>query len=296
MDIRHLRTFTTVARIGSVTKAAEVLHITQPAVSGQLKTLEDTLEVKLFTRTTSSLELTQAGQDLVGLAEAALDAFSEFTHKAKTMRGQIEGSLKIGVVMLDPDLLRVGQFMHEMVARHPALRMQLQVGRIGWFLSALQAGELDGAITLGKTIPQGMTGFVMTEIAFRLVAPAAWKNRVEGASWSDIALLPWIRTTKPSANREMVDRILSEQAIKPVELVEADHELLIKSLVRAGVGIGLIREDLALGGVKKGELVFVSDLREQSRLSFVYAASREGDPALTAAVDTLKAIWQKPTG
>jgi DNA-binding transcriptional LysR family regulator len=292
MDIRHLRTFVTVARLGSVTKAAEALHITQPAVSGQLKNLEETLELKLFARTTSVIQLTQAGQDLVAPAEATLDAFSSFTHKAKALRGHIEGRLKIGVVMLDPDQMRVGKFMREMVVRHPALRIDLQVGRIGWFYSALQAGEIDAAITLGKTIPQNTAAFVMTEMAFRLVAPASWKSRIEGASWSDIALLPWIRTSKPSANHEMVDRILREQAIKPVELVEADHELLIKSLVAAGVGIGLIREDLANIGVQKGELVFVSELREQSRLSFVYSMSREGDPAILAAVEALRAIWQ----
>ncbi|OUL99990.1 LysR family transcriptional regulator [Variovorax sp. JS1663] len=292
MDIRHLRTFATVARFGSVTRAAEALHITQPAVSGQLKNLEETLGLKLFARTTSVIELTQAGQDLVSVAEAALDAFSSFTHKAKALRGQIEGRLKIGVVMLDPDLIRVGQFMREMVIRHPALRIDLQVGRIGWFHSALQAGDIDAAITLGKTTPQNTSALVMTELAFRLVAPASWKSRIEGASWSDIALLPWIRTTKPSANHEMVDNILREQAIKPVELVEADHELLIKSLVAAGVGIGLIREDLASTGVMKGELVFVSELREHSRLSFVYPISRDGDPAILAAVEALRAVWQ----
>ena len=174
------------------------------------------------------------------------------------------------------------------------MRIDLQVGRIGWFHSALQAGDIDAAITLGKATPQNTSALVMTELSFRLVAPASWRSRIEGASWSDIALLPWIRTTKPSANREMVDSILREQAIKPVELVEADHELLIKSLVAAGVGIGLIREDLASTGVMKGELVFVSALREQSRLSFVYPMSRDGDPAILAAVEAMRAVWQLP--
>ena len=54
MDIRQLRTFVTVAQLSSVTKAAEALHITQPAVSGQLKALEDELQVRLLSRTTSS--------------------------------------------------------------------------------------------------------------------------------------------------------------------------------------------------------------------------------------------------
>ncbi|OUL99466.1 hypothetical protein A8M77_26140 [Variovorax sp. JS1663] len=159
---------------------------------------------------------------------------------------------------------------------------------------AVAITEIDAAITLGRTIPQNTSALVMTELSFRLVAPASWKSRVEGASWSDIALLPWIRTTKPSANHEMVDSILREHAIKPVELVEADHEPLIKSLVAAGVGIGLIRGDLASIGVQKGELAFVSDLREKSRLSFVYSTSREGDAAILAAVEALRAIWQCP--
>ena len=69
MDIKHLRTFVTVFRLGSITKTAEALHLTQPAVSGQIKSLEEALDVKLLLRTPTALTLTGAGQDLKLRAE-----------------------------------------------------------------------------------------------------------------------------------------------------------------------------------------------------------------------------------
>src|SRR5436305_135346 len=78
MDIQQLRTFVTVARVGSITRAAEALHITQPAASGQIKSLEEELSLRLLTRTTASLALTQAGQELLPKAEHTLEAFAEF--------------------------------------------------------------------------------------------------------------------------------------------------------------------------------------------------------------------------
>ena len=101
MDIKHLRTFVTVARLGSITKTAEALHLTQPAVSGQIKSLEEALDVKLLLRTPTALTLTGAGQDLKLRAEKVIDAFGEFVNAAKSRRGAVAGQLRIGLAMYD---------------------------------------------------------------------------------------------------------------------------------------------------------------------------------------------------
>ena len=100
MDIKHLRTFVTVARLGSITKTAEALHLTQPAVSGQIKSLEEALDVKLL--------LHADGPDADGRrtgSQAArgkvIDAFGEFVNAAKSRRGAVAGQLRIGLAMYD---------------------------------------------------------------------------------------------------------------------------------------------------------------------------------------------------
>ncbi|QEU10647.1 LysR family transcriptional regulator (plasmid) [Paracoccus yeei] len=148
MDIRQLRTFVTVAQLSSVTKAAEALHITQPAVSGQLKALEDELQVRLLSRTTSSVTLTQSGQALLARAEQAIEAFGSFTNLARSLRGQIDGQFRLGVVMLDP----LGPAAGTVAARHgpaPPGAAHRRAGRAHQLASGRAAQRRDRRRTAG---------------------------------------------------------------------------------------------------------------------------------------------------
>ncbi|MFX1673930.1 LysR family transcriptional regulator [Paraburkholderia sp. A2WS-5] len=290
MDIRQLRTFVTVARFGSVTKAAEALHVTQPAVSGQLRSLEEELEVRLLSRTTSSVTLTQSGEALLGKAQQAIEAFGEFVHAARGFRAQIEGRLRVGFVMLDPAVLRVGPLLAEMVARHPGLKIDLQVGRTSWLVDALRSAEIDAALLVCKARPEGTRMKVLDEMTFRLVVPASWE-RFEDCALERLADKPWIRMAPRSGHQEVLNEILQRAAIKPVETVEADHEQLMRVLVAAGVGVGLMREALALEARDAGEAVFFGDHRATTQVSFVYAEGRSGDPAIQATLEALNVIW-----
>ncbi|AQH03862.1 hypothetical protein A9R05_33265 (plasmid) [Burkholderia sp. KK1] len=291
MDIRQLRTFVTVARFGSVTKAAEALHVTQPAVSGQLRSLEEELDVRLLSRTTSSVTLTQCGEALLGRAEKAIETFGEFVHAARGFRGQIEGRLRIGFVMLDPAALRVGPLLAEMVARHPGLKIDLQVGRTSWLIDALRSAEIDAALLVCKKRPEGAHVKVLDEMTFRLVVPASWEP-FEDFALERLAHKPWIRMAPRSGHQEVLNEILQSAAIKPVETVEADHEQLMRALVAAGVGVGLMREALANEARDVGEAVFFGEHRASTQVAFVYAEGRSGDPAIQAVSQVLDRIWQ----
>jgi DNA-binding transcriptional LysR family regulator len=294
MDIRQLRTFVTVARFGSVTKAAEALHVTQPAVSGQLRSLEEELDVRLLSRTTASVTLTQSGEALLGRAERAIEAFGEFVHAARSFRGQIEGRLRIGFVMLDPAALRVGPLLAEMVARHPGLKIDLQVGRTSWLHDALRSAEIDAALLVCKTRPEGTAIKVLDEMTFRLVVPASWRDVQEGAATLDVlANKPWIRMAPRSGHQEVLNEILRAAAFKPVETVEADHEQTMRALVAAGVGVGVMREALAIQARDAGEAVFFGDCTATTQVAFVYAEGRGSDPAIQATLAALDAVWSR---
>lgn len=291
MDIRQLRTFVTVARLASVTKAAEALHVTQPAVSAQLRSLEEEIGVRLLSRTTSSVVLTQSGEALLARAEQAIESFGDFVHAARALRGQIDGRLRIGIVMLDPAVLRVGALLGEMVAAHPGLKIDLQVGRTSWLLDALRSAEIDCAILVSKRALPNLRTLVLDHMTFRLVVPAVWADRFESASLDQLSTLPWIRMAARSGHRELLDEILDGAGIKPIETVEADHEQLMRSLVAAGVGVGLLREALAQEAGAAGEVVCFGEHACTTQLVFAWPEGRDEDPAIQAVLDTLRRIW-----
>src|SRR4051794_1852588 len=107
MDYTLLRAFVTVAREGNLTRAAARLHLTQPAVSLQIKNLQEMLGVVLFARTSHGLLLTRDGEALLPHAERALAAAADVRRAAAALRHDVSGTLSIGTI-LDPEFLRLG--------------------------------------------------------------------------------------------------------------------------------------------------------------------------------------------
>src|SRR6476659_7670461 len=91
MDLNHLRSFVTVARFAHLTRAAEALHLSQPAISGHIKALEAEFGISLFERTSSGMELTLPGRRLLSEAEQIIGAVQHLHHSAQGMRGQPTG-------------------------------------------------------------------------------------------------------------------------------------------------------------------------------------------------------------
>ena len=126
MDLILLRAFITVAREGNLTRAAVLLHLTQPAVSLQIKHLQETLGVTLFTRTSHGLSLTRDGQALLPHAERALAAAADVQRAAQSLRHEVRGRLRIGTI-LDPAFLRLGGFLKQLVETWPHIETALRL-------------------------------------------------------------------------------------------------------------------------------------------------------------------------
>ena len=124
MEIYQLRSFVAVAEAGHLTRAAEKLHVSQPAVSAQIKALEDELELALFERTSSGMVLTPAGERLLADAERVLAAAQAMRNEAKALKGEVAGKVRVGT-MSDPGFIRVGEFLSTTVERYPLLQIEL---------------------------------------------------------------------------------------------------------------------------------------------------------------------------
>ncbi|HVP88868.1 MAG TPA: LysR family transcriptional regulator, partial [Casimicrobiaceae bacterium] len=123
MEFSQLRAFVAIAKIGQLTRAAEKLHLSQPALSGQLKALEESLGLVLFERSSSGMTLTSGGRTLLPDAEKILDALEQLQLAARQLQGRTAGKLRLGTV-LDPATLRVGEFLARAVETHPLIEVE----------------------------------------------------------------------------------------------------------------------------------------------------------------------------
>jgi DNA-binding transcriptional LysR family regulator len=291
MELYLLRAFVTVAEQGHLTKAATLLHVTQPAVSGQVKALEEALGLRLFERSPNGVRLTKAGEALLPKARAALVAAGEFATSAKKLAGHLTGKERVGTI-LDPGVIRLGAFVGTLLEHYPWLDMELAHGISTWATESVSNGSLDAAFFMGDGLHSNVRALPLAELAYRVVAPAAWRARVESAGWRDVAALPWIRPPRHSPHQRMQESLFEPRKLNPATVVEADQESSISTLVKAGVGLGLMREDLALAAEDAGEVCIWADASASTTLSFVHARGREDDAVIKALLAAIGAVWQ----
>ncbi len=110
MDLTQLRAFTMVAEKDNLTRAAAQLHLTQPAVSLQIKVLERNLKAQLFVRSPAGMVLTRDGAKLLPLAERIIGGSRELLHAAHALNSILDGHLAIGTI-LDPEFTSLGAFL-----------------------------------------------------------------------------------------------------------------------------------------------------------------------------------------
>jgi DNA-binding transcriptional LysR family regulator len=303
MDLILLRAFVTVAREGNLTRAAVQLHLTQPAVSLQIKHLQETLGVTLFTRTSHGLSLTRDGQALLPHAERALVAASDVQRAAASLRHEVRGRLRIGTI-LDPEFLRLGGFLRQLVETWPQIETALRHGMSGWVLEQIRSGELDVGYYIGRPSEDeprngtaGTTGTAFHAIElirfqYRVLAPPGWKDRMKNArDWRSLAAFPWIWTPPASAHNRLLSRCFAEAGVTPIKVAEVDQEPSMLDLVKSGVGLTLARDAIAIAEAHAHALTIVEGVTVPTQLSFVTLAQRKDDPAIAAALKLIEQQW-----
>lgn len=290
MQLYHLRSFAAIAETGQLTRAAEKLHVSQPAVSAQIKALEEALELTLFERTPNGMVLTAAGKRLLADAEKVLAAVQNLQNHARALKGEVVGKARIGTLS-DPEFIRAGEFINAATSRHPLLELELHHGVTGEVLESVRDGQLDASFYYGDLKFPTVAGIPLREIVYRVAAPASWRERLKDADWNEIAGQPWIIAPPISTHNQLVHALLRKHGVEPTRVVEADHEAVLGSLVVSEVGIALMREDIALEREAAGEVCLWDDVRIATTLWFVYLREREGDPVIRALLDVEKELW-----
>lgn len=291
MEIYQVRAFITVARLGSITRAADNLNLTQPAVTAQIKALEEELGVALFDRRPGRIALTRAGEGLLKPAQALLDSASSLLGQAREMQGEITGQFVLGTVS-DPDTLRLGSLLNALVKSLPLLEVRTREGLAQGLHEQVVSGQLQASFHIGPHIPSDVSGLRLQTQHYRVVAPKAMQTQVLRAGWRDLAALPWIGAPTQHHTQNLLRDMLARQGLQHRQVVEVDGSASTLGLVRAGVGLALMREDLAMPANEQGQLVVWPHARVAAVLSFIYPRAAEHDPATVAGLSALRSVWK----
>ena len=249
--LRQLDTFLEIARAESVSKAAEKLHVTQPAVSMQLKQLEDALGVPLVEAIGRNIRLTAAGREVQAFAIAATAQLRQLDDTVANLRGLRRGKVDLGMVSTAKYF--VPMLLVHFRRRFPGIEIALQIHNRENIMNLLQRNELD-LIIMGRP-PDGLdcssTPFATNPLAV-VSAPGHPLSRRKNAPLSILNETEFVVRERGSGTRAAMERVFSEHGITPKIVMEMPSNESIKQAVMAGMGLTFlslrtVRNELASG-------------------------------------------------
>jgi LysR family carnitine catabolism transcriptional activator len=251
-DLKHIEAFLAVARQGHFTRAAAALHVSQPALTVQVRQLEEALGLKLFDRNNRHVRLTQAGRDLVAPFERlTLDLASIVKHAhdlAAVRRGVV-------VVAALPSVAAgaLPRAIGALSARHPAIHVRVRDEIAGRVLELVRAGEVDFGIgTLVRPDPEVTHEPMFTDrlCAFaRIDHPLARRRSIR---LRELGPHPLIVTGQDTSVRQIIERTLEQERL-PIRIAqEATYMTTAIGMVQAGLGIAILPESALMPGAGQG--------------------------------------------
>lgn len=292
MELFQLRSFQAVAQTGNLTRAAEALHLSQSALSVQIRNLEDELGVELFARQAKGMRLTPAGEALLPHAGEILEKSAEMGRAALHLRGEIGGSLNIGL-NTDPTFLRLNRVIRAVTSALPRVSLTFCISQTLTTEGMLRRGEMDMGFAFGTGFPADVTVVELATTPVSVVVPTHLAQDPSNLDWRRIAAMPWVWTTCQCPFHLLCRERMDEAGVRPNTVTEAVDENIVKELALGGLGVTLLRKAEALDVARQGAGVIWEPGELQVPLSLTWLARRDGDRLIASAAAQIAAIWRE---
>ncbi|MGE3310542.1 MAG: LysR family transcriptional regulator, partial [Limisphaerales bacterium] len=191
MDLQQLRTFVAIAEERNLTRASERLFVSQPAISAQLKSLEEELGVVLFHRVPKGMQLTPSGESLLQDARRTLAAASGLLHHAREMQAELVGRVRIGMNS-DAEFLRIVDLQGALCRRHPRLELVFLPGSTVANVPQLRTEALDASFFCGNRDEPQLATWTLFQEDLAVAVPARLREAVGDGDIPTLARQPWI--------------------------------------------------------------------------------------------------------
>ena len=248
MSDRRLKVFHTVARLLSFTKAAEELHMTQPAVTFQVRQLEEYFNTRLFDRTHNKVSLTPAGERVAEFAERIFDLYDEMENRVRDLTGEISGALTIGASTTIAEYM-LPALLGEFKNRYPDINLRLKVSNSEGIVSMVEQNVIDLGVVESPVNNKNLIVEVCHDDQLVVVAAPDHELVKRGGkvSASDIVRHPFVSREEGSGTRDVIMHYLLEHKVTPSDMtfsLELGSPEAIKGAVEAGMGITILSRSI----------------------------------------------------
>ncbi len=243
LDNFRLVVFRAVAAQRSFRKAAEELYLTQPAVSLQIKALEEDIGVQLFDRSGSHIALTEAGKILLTYSQQANALFHQAEQEIAALSGEHAGELALGASTTVAQYV-LSRPLGEFSRAYPRVHLTLISGNTEQIVEAVEKQKIALGFIEGPARSRDVRTepFMKDELVLIVSAAHEWAE-MKSIPSSEIATVPLLMRERGSGTRRVVEMALEKKGVKPNSLrivMELDSTEAIKSAVEAGLGIGFV--------------------------------------------------------
>jgi DNA-binding transcriptional LysR family regulator len=290
MELRQLRYFAAVAHHSSFTLAARELNIAQPALSQQVRRLEQELGVELLRRTTRRVELTEAGELALARATRTLAEAEALRAEVDELRGLVRGTLSLGML---PTIGRLepAPLLSSFSAAYPGIEIRLVEDTLVEALALLRADRLD--LAFGLVDPElagdGIAGEKLFDEELAVIVaehhPLAKKRSVR---FAELDGQPLVGFLTGSAVRQRLDDELEKAGATSAATLESNNINTLRALVAHGLGVSLVPRSFALGAGPPVAVLRVAPRSLHVPVSILYRADRARPPAAEAFLEAVR--------
>lgn len=231
--LHQLQIFVMVAEHSSITKASEHLHMTQPAVSIQLKKLQDNFDIPLYEVIGRKLYLTDFGNEFLEISRAILDEVKQIDYKTKAFKGLLTGKLKIAAVSTAKYV--IPYFLTDFLKKNPHVDLNLEVTNKSQVMRALEKNEMDFCVVSLLPAEPEIEKMVLLSNHLYLVANQQFDDKVD-----DLSKIPLVFREEGSGTRQAMQQFFEEHHITPKIKLELLSNETVKQAVIAGLGYSIL--------------------------------------------------------
>lgn len=236
--LHQLQVFLKITEVQSITKAAELLHLTQPAVSIQLKNLQDQFEIPLTEVIGRQLYVTEFGWEIAEIAKRILLEVEAINLKTNAFKGLITGKLKIAIVSTAKYVMPY--FLSEFMAAHPGIELMIEVTNKSSVLESLEKNQVDFALV--SLLPENMQVQSIPLLANKLflVGNAKHAKSMAKSKGAAISEIPMIYRETGSGTRLVMEQFIKQNKLPIQRKLELSTNEAVKQAIIAGLGISIM--------------------------------------------------------
>lgn len=284
--LHQLKIFQVVVRLKSITKAAEVLNMTQPAVSIQLRNLQDQFEIPLTEVIGRQLYITDFGMELAGISEKILVDVDTVQHKMRAYKGILSGTLRIAGVSTGKYIMPyfLSDFMHQ----YSEIDLVLDIANRSKVIERLEKNEIDFALV--SVVPTQLDFFEEILMPNKLLFVRSDETPWHPEHDSDFTNMPLIHREAGSGTRITLDKYFEELNVTPKIRLTLTSSEAAKQAVLAGLGVSALsvfslKNELEKGAVR---LIPLAGFPLQSEWRLIWLKSKRLSPVCKAYLDFIR--------